>query len=136
VIRGPGNGNVDAINDYGCNVVNFDDEGRRNTGELTRGSAIGKVWVQVAERAARAPPDRRRGDLQRPGAMQGTRAEIRLLDWLEVEQLALETIEPCGKLVRFACLTGLRQGELFALRNRALDHERRSIVVEAGANDE
>lgn len=63
------------------------------------------------------------------------RAEIRFLDWLEVEQLASETIEPYGNLVRLACLTGLRQGELFALRDRALDHERRSIVVEAGARE-
>ena len=44
-----------------------------------------------------------------------------------------------GRAVRqprpFACLTGLRQGELFALRDRALDLGRRSIVVEAGARE-
>jgi integrase len=63
------------------------------------------------------------------------RAEMRFLDWSEVERLALETAEPYGNLVRFACLTGLRQGELFALRDRALDHLRQTIVVEAGARD-
>ena len=40
--------------------------------------------------------------------------EMRFLDWSEVERLACETVEPYGNLVRFACLTGLRQGELFA----------------------
>ena len=63
------------------------------------------------------------------------RAEMRFLDWDEVERLAVETVEPYGNLVRFACLTGLRQGELFALRDRALDLPRRTIVVEAGARD-
>ena len=53
------------------------------------------------------------------------RTEMRFLDWSEVERLAYETVEPYGNLVRFACLTGLRQGELFALRDRALDLERR-----------
>src|SRR5262245_15075172 len=42
------------------------------------------------------------------------RAEMRFLGWNEVERLAVETVEPHGNLVRFACLTGLRQGELFA----------------------
>jgi integrase len=63
------------------------------------------------------------------------RAEMRFLDWSEVERLALETVEPYGSLVRFACLTGLRQGELFALRDRALDLQRRTLVVEAGARE-
>jgi integrase len=63
------------------------------------------------------------------------RAEMRFLGWAEVEQLAHETIEPYGNLVRFACLTGLRQGELFALRDRAVDLERRSVLVEAGARE-
>jgi integrase len=60
---------------------------------------------------------------------------MRFLDWSEVEQLACETVEPYGNLVRFASLTGLRQGELFALRDRAIDLARRSIVVEAGARE-
>jgi integrase len=63
------------------------------------------------------------------------RTEMRFLDWSEVESLACETVEPYGTLVRFACLTGLRQGELFALRGRAIDVERRSIAVEAGARE-
>jgi integrase len=63
------------------------------------------------------------------------RAEMRFLDWTEVERLACETIEPYGNLVRIACLTGLRQGELFALRDRAVNFGRRTIVVEAGARE-
>ena len=63
------------------------------------------------------------------------RTEMRFLGWSEVERLAYETVEPYDNLVRFACLTGLRQGELFALRDRALDLARRSIVVEAGARE-
>jgi integrase len=63
------------------------------------------------------------------------RAEMRFLDWSEVDRLACEAVEPYGNLVRFACLTGLRQGELFALRNCAIDLARRSVVVEAGARE-
>ncbi len=63
------------------------------------------------------------------------RAEMRFLDWSEVERLAFETVEPYGNLVRFACLTGLRQGELFALRDRSLDLARRTISVDGGARN-
>jgi integrase len=63
------------------------------------------------------------------------RAEMRFLDWSEVDRLSYETVEPYGNLVRFACLTGMRQGELFALRDRALDLGRGTVVVEAGARD-
>jgi integrase len=63
------------------------------------------------------------------------RAEIRFLDWIEVERLASETVEPYGNLVRFACLTGMRQGELFALRDRALDLRHATVAVEAGARE-
>src|SRR5829696_5091949 len=63
------------------------------------------------------------------------RAEMRFLDWSEVERLASETVEPYGNLVRFACLTGLRQGELLAMRDRAVDLGRRAVVVEAGARE-
>lgn len=63
------------------------------------------------------------------------RSEMRFLDWSEVEQLASETVEPYGNLVRSACLTGLRQGELFALRDRAIDLARASVMVEAGARE-
>ncbi len=60
---------------------------------------------------------------------------MRFLDWVDVEQLASDAVEPYGNLLRFACLTGLRQGELFALRERAVDLGRQSIVVEAGARE-
>jgi integrase len=63
------------------------------------------------------------------------RAEMRFLDWREVELLASETVEAYGHLIRFACLSGLRQGELFALRDRAVDVSRRRVHVEAGARD-
>jgi integrase len=63
------------------------------------------------------------------------RAEMRFLDWADVERLASETIEPHGNLVRFACLTGLRQGELFALRSWAVDLDGGSLLVEAGARE-
>jgi integrase len=63
------------------------------------------------------------------------RAEMRFLNWPQVEHLATETVEPYGNLIRFACLTGLRQGELFALRDRAVDVAHRSLLVEAGARD-
>jgi integrase len=63
------------------------------------------------------------------------RVEMRFLEWPEVELLASETIEPYGNLVRVACLTGLRQGELFALRDRSVDLERRTVLVEAGSRE-
>jgi integrase len=63
------------------------------------------------------------------------RAKMRFLAWSEVERLANETVEPYGNLAGFACLTGLRQGELFALRDRALDLRRATVVVEAGARE-
>lgn len=63
------------------------------------------------------------------------RVEMRFLAWSEVERLAFETVEPYGNLVRFACLTGMRQGELFALRERTLDLTGRTLVVEAGARE-
>ncbi len=63
------------------------------------------------------------------------RAEMRFLSWAEADHLASEAIEPHGNLIRFACVTGLRQGELFALRDRAVDLERGSVLVEAGARE-
>ena len=60
---------------------------------------------------------------------------MRFHDWSQVERLAVETIEPYGNLIRFACLTGLRQGELFALRDSAVDLERGLLRVEAGARN-
>jgi integrase len=63
------------------------------------------------------------------------RAEMRFLTWAEVDTLASETVEPYGNLIRFACLTGLRQGELFALRDRSIDLARSTILAEAGARE-
>ncbi len=60
-------------------------------------------------------------------------AERRFLSWDDVELLASETVDPYGSLVRFACLTGLRQGELFALRDTALDLASGTLLVEASA---
>jgi integrase len=58
--------------------------------------------------------------------------EMRFLDWDEVEELAANTVAPYGNLVLLAALTGLRQGELFALRDRNLDLERKTVRVENG----
>jgi integrase len=63
------------------------------------------------------------------------RAEMRFLTWRQVMDLASETIEPYGNMVRFACLTGLRQGELFALREQNVEFERGLVRVTAGARD-
>jgi integrase len=63
------------------------------------------------------------------------RAEMRFLDWREVELLASETVEPYGNLIRFACLSGLRQGELFALGDRTVDLASGLVLVQAGARD-
>ncbi|MDQ3378708.1 MAG: site-specific integrase [Actinomycetota bacterium] len=59
--------------------------------------------------------------------------EIRFLDWDEVEELAANTVEPYGNLVLLAALTGLRQGELFALRDRNVDLTARTVQVVHGA---
>ena len=58
--------------------------------------------------------------------------EMRFLSWHEVDLLATNTVEPYGHLVRLAALTGLRQGELFALRDRNVDLGARTLTVEAG----
>jgi integrase len=59
--------------------------------------------------------------------------EMRFLYWEEVEELAANTVAPYGNLVLLAALTGLRQGELFALRDRNIDLEAMTIQVEHGA---
>jgi integrase len=59
--------------------------------------------------------------------------EMRFLDWDAVEELAANTVAPYGNLVQLAALTGLRQGELFALRDRSVDLEAMTIQVEHGA---
>src|SRR5581483_9138892 len=56
--------------------------------------------------------------------------EMRFLDWDEVQELAANTVAPYGNMVMLAALTGLRQGELFALRDRNLDLEGKTVTVE------
>jgi integrase len=57
--------------------------------------------------------------------------EPRFLSWSEVERLASYCTE--GRLVAFAALTGLRQGEVFAVRRSAVDLPNRVIRVEGSA---
>ena len=58
--------------------------------------------------------------------------EMRFLEWDEVEELAANTAAPYGNMVMLAALTGLRQGELFALRDRNVDLEAKTVMVENG----
>ncbi len=58
--------------------------------------------------------------------------EVRFIGWEEVEELAANTTAPYGNMVMLAALTGLRQGELFALRDRNLDLEAKTVTVETG----
>jgi integrase len=57
--------------------------------------------------------------------------EPRFLSWPEVERLASYCSE--GRLVAFTALTGLRQGEVFALRRSAVDVPNRIVRVEGSA---
>jgi integrase len=57
--------------------------------------------------------------------------EPRFLSWVEVEELASQCAEE--RLIVFAALSGLRQGELFALRDVNVDAENGSVLVEEGA---
>jgi integrase len=57
--------------------------------------------------------------------------EPRFLSWAEVERLASYCAE--GRLVTFAALSGLRQGEVFAPRRSAVDLPNRTVRVEAAA---
>jgi integrase len=58
--------------------------------------------------------------------------EMLFLDWGGVEELAANTAAPYGNMVMLAALTGLRQGELFALRDRNVDLEAKTLMVENG----
>jgi integrase len=58
--------------------------------------------------------------------------EMRFLIWPEVEEIAAATVEPYGYLVQLAALTGLRQGELFALSDRSVDLGAMTLSVERG----
>ena len=57
--------------------------------------------------------------------------EPRFLSWAEVERLASYCTE--GRLVAFAALSGLRQGEVLALRRLAVDLPNRIVRVEGPA---
>ncbi len=58
--------------------------------------------------------------------------EMHFLHWDEVEELAANTTAPYGNVVMLGALTGLRQGELFALRDHNLDLEAKTAIVEDG----
>ncbi len=58
--------------------------------------------------------------------------EMRFIGWDEVEELAANTVAPYGNMIMLAALTGLRQGELFALRDRNVDLEAKTATVENG----
>lgn len=57
--------------------------------------------------------------------------EPRFLSWAEVDELAAACTE--GRLIVVACLTGLRQGELFALRDSDLDFDAGAVLVTRAA---
>lgn len=69
----------------------------------------------------RGDPNTPRQGVFRVKAPRRDQPEMRFLDWDEVEELAANTVAPYGNLVLLAALTGLRQGELFALRDRNVD---------------
>src|SRR6266536_1662658 len=58
--------------------------------------------------------------------------ERQFLEWEDVEELAANTAAPYGNMVMLAALTGLRQGELFALRDRNVDLDAKTVRVENG----
>lgn len=62
-----------------------------------------------------------------------TNLRCAFLNWEEVDELAANTVSPYGNLVLLAALTGLRQGELFALRDRNVDLDAMTVRVEHGA---
>lgn len=57
------------------------------------------------------------------------RGEMLFLDAVEVERLSAAIVEPYGALVRFAAYTGLRAGELAALRVGRVDLLRGAVDV-------
>lgn len=61
--------------------------------------------------------------------------EMRFLSWPEVEHLASYASEPFSRMILVAALTGLRQGELFALKAGLVDLASRRLRVEVGAVD-
>ena len=63
------------------------------------------------------------------------RREMRFLSAVEVERLAEAVVPPYGLLVRFAAYTGLRAGELVALRVGRLDLLRGTVRVVESASE-
>jgi integrase len=63
------------------------------------------------------------------------RREMQFLSAAEVERLAEAIVPPYGLLVRFAAYTGLRAGELVALRVRRLDMLRGAVRVVESASE-
>jgi integrase len=63
------------------------------------------------------------------------RREMRFLSAVEVERLAEAIVPPYGLLVRFAAYTGLRAGELVALRVGRLDLLRGTVRVVESASE-
>jgi integrase len=61
-------------------------------------------------------------------------AEMRFLSWPDVEELARWTAA-YENLVLLASLSGMRQGELFALRDLHVDLEARTVRVDASASN-
>ena len=98
-------------------------------------TSAGRARARAAQADPReregARPPRRRGRLPRQGSAPRP-AEMRFLEWAEVEELAANTVAPYGNMVLLAALTGLRQGELFALRDRNVDLEAKTVHVENG----
>lgn len=58
--------------------------------------------------------------------------EPRFLSWSEVEELAAACTE--DRLIVLACLTGLRQGELLALRDSDVDFDGSAVLVTRAAH--
>ena len=107
--------------------------------------AIGRVAPRQAELALRIVKmtirdARRRGQRADEGLLsikppRREAREIHFLNWSEVEHLASFTPEPYNRLVMIAALTGLRQGELFGLRERDLDLPARVARVTTASRD-
>jgi integrase len=68
-------------------------------------------------------------------APRSRRREMQFLSAAEVERLAEVIVPPYGLLVRFAAYTGLRAGELVALRVRRLDLLRGAVRVVESASE-
>jgi integrase len=61
---------------------------------------------------------------------------MRFLTPSEVERLAGNAAEAYGNLIQLAARTGLRQGEIFALRDANLELEAKTFGLESGSTTE